>query len=321
MANNVPAIRSATTNFWEPRDPEPMLQFLETWEKLLPVAILQNILENLVMPKLVVAVDAWDPCQETVPIHAWLHPWLPLLGGRMEPLYHPIQFKLGNVLQAWHPSDSSALALLSLWHSVFDPSSWEHLLVWSILPKLMHAMQELRVNSAHEQLDQFNWVTAWGSAVPIHHMVLYNWLCANPNYQEVSRWYLGWKSWLPPELLENEGIRHQLNIALEMMNQALEGAPIVQAGTRENLSFLQATEHRLFQTPRYSAAHGQQQQQAAEMSLKEVVEAYAQDNDVQFLPKPGRTHEGLQVYGFGAVNVIVDAAKQVILAQNGNHWP
>ncbi len=136
----------------------------------------------------------------------------------------------------------------------------------------------------------------------------------------MSRWYLGWKSLLPPELLANERIRHQLNIALEMMNQALEGAPIVQAGTRENLSFLQATEHRSFQTPRYSAAHGQQQQQAAEMSLKEVVEAYAQDNDVQFLPKPGRTHEGLQVYGFGAVNVIVDAAKQVILAQNGNHW-
>jgi len=35
----------------------------------------------------------------------------------------------------------------------------------------MYAMQELAVNSAHEQLDQFNWVMAWGSAVGIHHMV------------------------------------------------------------------------------------------------------------------------------------------------------
>jgi len=25
-------------------------------------------------------VDAWNPLTDTVPVHAWIHPWLPLMG-------------------------------------------------------------------------------------------------------------------------------------------------------------------------------------------------------------------------------------------------
>ena len=42
------------------------------------------------------------------------------------------------------------------------------------------------------------------------------------------------------------------------------------------------------------------------MSLREAVEAFAQANDLTFMPKPGRQHEGLQVYSFGSVSVVVD---------------
>lgn len=346
METVLPAIRSAITNLWQPRDPEPILRFLEAWEKLLPGGVLQSILEGLVMPKLIAAVDAWDPRLDEVPIHAWLHPWLPLLGTRMEPLYIPIRYKLGVALQAWHPGDSSALALLSPWQTVFDPAIWEQLICRSILPKLIYAMQEFVINPAQQSLDHFNWVMAWASAVPLHHMVnlleitffpkwqqvLCHWLSASPNYDEVTQWFLGWKALLPAELQSNERVRHQLTTALDMMNQSLEGTPIVQAGARENLSYLRAAEQRLYemaQQPHGTAYANLQKQHAtthvengsaAEMSLKEVVEAFAQENDVQFLPKLGRTYEGLQVYSFGAVNVVVDTAKQLVLAQTGERW-
>ena len=57
-----------------------------------------------------------------------------------------------------------------------------------------------------------------------------------------------------------------------------------------------------------------------EMSLREAVEAFAEANDLSFLPKPGRRVEGLQVYAFGKVSVTVDTSRQMLRAQIGDRW-
>ena len=51
-------------------------------------------------------VESWNPLTDTVPIHSWVHPWLPLMQARLEPLYSPIRSKLASALQKWNPSDS-----------------------------------------------------------------------------------------------------------------------------------------------------------------------------------------------------------------------
>ena len=28
-------------------------------------------------------VDAWNPLTDTVPVHAWIHPWLPFMGENL----------------------------------------------------------------------------------------------------------------------------------------------------------------------------------------------------------------------------------------------
>jgi hypothetical protein len=53
----------------------------QAWEPLLPASALAHVLEMLVLPKLRLAVGEWEPRQDTVPIHAWVFPWLPYLGA------------------------------------------------------------------------------------------------------------------------------------------------------------------------------------------------------------------------------------------------
>ncbi|KAI5665047.1 hypothetical protein M9H77_24370 [Catharanthus roseus] len=339
-----PAVRISGTNTWQARDPEPMLRFLESWEKVLPNLVLQTILDNIVMPKICAAVDSWDPRRETIPIHSWVHPWLPLLGQRLETCYHTIRDRLESVLHAWHPSDMSAYYILSPWKTVFDAASWEKLMVRHIIPKLLAVMHEFQVNPANQKLDQFYWVRNWASVIPIHHMihlmdvffnkwqeVLYHWLCSNPNFEEVTKWYMGWKDLLPPELLANEHIRYRLNLGLDMMNQAVEGMEVVQPGLRENISYLRVLEQRQFEK---AAAQAQERASSTlgsgsqgtgmgsglEMSLKEVIEVHAQHNGLLFKPKPGRMQDGHQIYGFGNISIIVDSLNQKVFAQIDEKW-
>ncbi|XP_058218959.1 septin and tuftelin-interacting protein 1 homolog 1 [Rhododendron vialii] len=331
-----PAVRISGTNTWQVRDPEPMLRFLESWEKLLPSSVLQTILDNIVMPKLSAAVDSWDPRRETIPIHAWVHPWLPLLGQKLEIFYHTVRNRLEGVLHAWHPSDMSAYYILSPWKTVFDPASWEQLMVRFILPKLLAVMHEFQVNPANQKLDQFYWIQTWATSIPIHHMihlmdvffdkwqqVLYHWLCSNPNFEEVTKWYLGWKELLPPELLANEHVRYRLNLGLDMMNQAVEGTEVVQPGLRENISYLRVLEQRKFEAQKKVAAHARASGSldgATQMTLKEVIEDYAQQNGFLFKPKPGRMQDGHQIYGFGKISIIIDSLNQKVFAQMEEKW-
>lgn len=57
-----------------------MIELLETWLPLLPGWILENLLDQLILPRLQAEVEGWNPLTDTMPIHSWLHPWLPLMG-------------------------------------------------------------------------------------------------------------------------------------------------------------------------------------------------------------------------------------------------
>ena len=54
------------------------------------------------------------------------------------------------------------------------------------------------------------------------------WLNANPNYQEIQRWYSGWRSLIPLAMINHIVIKEKLAEALTMIDRHLSGPVNVQ---------------------------------------------------------------------------------------------
>ncbi|XP_008334939.1 tuftelin-interacting protein 11 [Cynoglossus semilaevis] len=336
----IPVIRPCVLG-WQPRIVGPMVDCLEMWAPLLPVWIRDHLLEQLILPRLQREVETWNPLTDTVPIHSWIHPWLPLLQSRLEPLYPPIRSKLSNALQRWHPSDSSARLILQPWKDVFTPGAWEAFMVKNIIPKLALCLEELVINPHQQQMEPFHWVMDWEGMLspsslvslldknffPKWLQVLCSWLSNNPNYEEITKWYLGWKSMFSDALLAQPVIKEEFNEALDIMNRAVSTAMggYMQPGARENIAYLTQTERRKdFQ---YEAMHERREAESVAQrgvsssgptNFKDLIQTKAEENNIVFMPLVAKRHEGKQLYTFGRIVIYID--RGVVFVQGEKTW-
>ncbi|XP_014665360.1 PREDICTED: tuftelin-interacting protein 11-like [Priapulus caudatus] len=336
----MPIIRTSVMR-WQVREPEPLIELVENWMPLLPTWILHNVLDQLVMPRLHAEVTSWNPLTDTMPIHAWLHPWLPLMGKRLEPLYAPLRNKLSNCLTNWHPSDPSARLMIQPWVKVFSRGTMDAFLMRCIVPKLQLVMQEFVINPHQQHLDGWNWVMSWQDLLPSSCIVnvlekhffskwlqvLCSWLNSNPNYEEVTKWYMGWKRMFSERLLNDPIIKENINRALDIMNRSVTspGLAAYQPGARENIAYL-------YQTEKLEAnASGKKKTEyeaimsssslsssVAPSSFRDIVERRAEESGILMMPIPNKTQEGKPVYRFGNVQMYID--KNVLFVNEDGRW-
>jgi tuftelin-interacting protein 11 len=219
------------------------VSLLKNWQSVLPTWIFENILESIIMPKLIDEVDEWDPTVDRIPIHIWIHPWLNLIQNRLETtIFAQIRFKLSNALTNWHPSDASAKAILSPWQPpVFNKNTWDLFVCKNILPKLETVINsEMIINPGEQNVEEWTWISSWQDIIPMASFVdlieknffskwlkvLCAWLNSSPNYEEVSKWYMGWKSIMGEKLTEHPNIKLKLSQALMMMNRSVNGVKV-----------------------------------------------------------------------------------------------
>ncbi|XP_048777997.2 tuftelin-interacting protein 11-like [Ostrea edulis] len=332
---------------WNVRVCNPIIEVLETWLPVLPPWIMENIFDQLVLPRLLQEVENWNPLTDTMPIHAWLHPWLPLMKDKLEPLYAPIRHKIANALINWHPSDASAKVILQPWVRVFKPGHLEAFLVKNILPKLAMCMQEFVINPHQQILDPWHWVMAWSDIIPAKYMVdmlektffpkwrtvLCTWLSNMPNYDEITKWYLGWKSLFSEEYLSQPSIRDNFSKALEIMNRAVSSH--IQPGVKENMAYFSQMERRQMADASVSSSSRSPPRQTAtgpeptytrsvtvgsnyQPTFKDLVEKAAEENGLLFMPIAGKTQEAKQVYRYGKVQIYLD--RNVIFVFENLNW-
>ncbi|CAH6778721.1 tuftelin-interacting protein 11 [Phodopus roborovskii] len=339
----MPFVRNVVAQ-WQPRNCDPMVDFLDSWAHIIPVWIMDNILDQLIFPKLQKEVDNWNPLTDTVPIHSWIHPWLPLMQARLEPLYSPVRSKLSSALQKWHPSDASAKLILQPWKDVLTPGSWEAFMLRNIVPKLGMCLGELVINPHQQHMDAFYWVMDWEGMISVSSLVgllekhffpkwlqvLCSWLSNSPNYEEITKWYLGWKSMFSDQVLAHPSVKDKFNEALDIMNRAVSSnvGAYMQPGARENIAYLTHTERRKdFQ---YEAMQERREAEnmaqrgigvaasSVPMNFKDLIETKAEEHNIVFMPVIGKRHEGKQLYTFGRIVIYID--RGVVFVQGEKTW-
>ena len=306
---------------------------LSKWKLLLPNWILTNIVEQIILPKLLKETEEWNPLTDTIAIHVWIHPWLPLMKDRLDmDIFPTIRFKLANALTNWHPSDKSAYAILTPWKPpVFSVGSWDAFVCKNILPKLQLILangDQFLLDPTEQNLEAWHWVMLWQELVPFTSFVslienvffpkwlqvLSVWLNSSPNYEEVSTWYIGWKNLMPDKLVQHPHIKNKLSQGLIMMNRSLAGAQVSV-------------------TDSYPSANPQQEASAVTKQpgvqltakqtiplFKDIVQKKATDHNLLFMPVLNRFKDGKQVYRFGNLNIYLDKTL-IYMLENGQFRP
>ncbi|XP_077984161.1 tuftelin-interacting protein 11-like [Glandiceps talaboti] len=326
----MPILRQSLST-WNPRNCDPVIELLENWLPLLPGWITNNIFDQLLFPKLQKEVQNWNPLTDTQRIDSWIHPWLPLMGQRLEPLFAPVRHKLGNALTNWHPSDISAKTILLPWIPVFSQGTMDAFLIRHIVPKLAQCLHEFMINPYQQHLDPFNWVMAWEDILPKSTLasllqkhffpkwlnVLCSWLGDSPNFDEVSKWYTGWKSMFSDELLAIPAIKDHINQALDIMNRAVSGN--IQPGNMP--PFIAPNDRRpdteAIQTERQQGRDSPVRRITIPTTFKDLVEKKAQENGIIFVPA-NRRYEGKMLYTFGKHIIYIEHG--VLYQQQGQTW-
>ncbi|XP_050520902.1 tuftelin-interacting protein 11 [Daktulosphaira vitifoliae] len=286
---------------WKCHDSNSMLKLIEQSAEVIPNWIVIQVLETMILPKIQSEVEQWDPLTDLVPIHVWVHPWLPYLSKHFETIVYPtIRQKLSVALNAWHPSDNSAKLMLQPWVNVFQQGHMEAFLINNIVPKLQAALQAFVINPHHQQLDNWNWVSTWIDLLPVNTLVslleqhffpkwlktLTMWINMNPNHEQISNWYTGWKSLMPPSIIEHPSIKGQFHAALDIMSRAVGGPsmpappppPTIHGGLAEAVRTATQMPH----------------------GFKELVQKRCEERGILWMPIPGRYREAKQIYRCGA---------------------
>ncbi|CAO1370346.1 unnamed protein product [Diamesa hyperborea] len=320
----IPVFRKSAAE-WNPRVHQPMAALLDTWSSLLPEWMLDNVLDQIVLTKLTQAVNEWDPLTDTIPIHIWILPWAAILGKKMEDnVYKIICDKLSKALRAWHPEDRSARAMITPWKNVFAEVDLQMFLHKNIVPKLELRMSEVIFNPLQQDLEVFNQVWEWNELIsplvmantldkyffPKWMQTLVMWLNQSPNFDEVSRWYSGWKGMMSEGVLRQTNISEHFRRALELMQRStgvVVSDPVLTSITSSiNMKPPSLLDLNIIPPP--------------SLEFKEMVSQKCAERGIIFAPMPGRRENGKQVYRVGKLFCYIDRSVCIVSVDGGINW-
>ena len=307
---------------WDVRDPTSLISIFEGLQDVFTESKLSILLNDFVMLRLKNEVNTWDPTKDMMPIHVWLHPWLPLLRGKLASLYPDIRYKLAKALKGWRADDLSAYSILRPWHTVFDRGSMNNFLLKTIVPKLLQYAETVNFTGDNRGMDELRNVMIWSDILPnpnflaiiggeflsrwqnhIFHMV------RNQEYESAAEFYILFRQTCTFEITTNYLVLNILESTLDLMRKAQQKGNIDDftpnyKSYKEFLWVLNVDNDT--KSNFQSIKRNSRKSQSITASFKDVVESFAEKHGICFVPKQGRLYEGKQLWQFGSVNIYIE---------------
>jgi tuftelin-interacting protein 11 len=307
---------------------------IEQWKGVWGTEAEHYVVHELVWPRLKAEGERWNPYVAEIPLHQWVHPWHEIFEGRLEKeLYPGLVYKLSTALQEWDPMDGSAYELLRPWQGFFTKSQVEGLAAGRILPKLTAMLSAMDINDEEGLVAFLKWhdwlplepflKALWRGLFSRLARTVYDWMMSILAPRAIVVWYKKWKERFPPALLTNDKVRLMFAHLLDVVMNALQvprldfepevmpfdmWAPSAAAASSQKRA--KQVEKLLSQVPMQPAD--------AKGAFRAMVEAFAGEHNVVFIPLANRTHNGKPLYSFGGIPIML--AEQVVYAERNGAW-
>jgi tuftelin-interacting protein 11 len=284
----LPKVRTSINNDWLPDSPQSAIRLYEVWSSFLPAFIHDNLLDQLILPKVQKAVADWNARHAKVSLQAILFPWLPHVGLRLENVVGDARRKLKSLLRSW-VVDQPVPADLVAWKEIFDVAEWNATLLKYVVPKLGATLRnDFRVNPRDQKLEPLQRVLAWSNIIrpsifaqileteffPKWLDILHIWLIQpRVSFEEVAQWYSIWKETFPEDVRSLPGVNRGFTRGLQLMNKAIEFGPDAPSKLAKDS-----------EKPARSSAR------THEITFRSIVEEYAASHNLLFVPT-GKAHE------------------------------
>lgn len=305
----LPRVRSCINNEWLPSDPQPAVRLYEAWSTFVPPFIRDNLLDQLILPKVQKAVAEWNGKTSKVPLQTLVFPWLPHVGLRLEEFVGDSRRKVKQIFRGWIVGEGDPEDML-VWKEVFDAGDWDSMLLKYIVPKLGATLRDdFRINPRQQDIKPLESVLAWSPLVRPSIMaqvisttffpkwldVLHIWLIQpKVSFGEVADWHEKWTERFPEELRKMPDMKDGFTKGLQLMNTALElgpDAPTKLPKPDHRSSNRERTQEKgLNGQAKLPSAARPPASRAQEITFKSIVEEFAASRNLLFIPT-GRAHE------------------------------
>eukprot|EP00914_Ancora_sagittata_P033926 GHVO01068524.1.p1 GENE.GHVO01068524.1~~GHVO01068524.1.p1 ORF type:complete len:835 (-),score=183.67 GHVO01068524.1:344-2848(-) len=302
------------------------LYLLDTEKK----AILIPLIKHHIHQKLIRAIANWDTDDSSIGQKLMLHqcilPWWPHMRDELEALAPTVRHKLSEILQ--HASWDSRIANEVLeWKAVWKPREFDSFVFENITPRIRRNISVFEIRpdkqdlKALEELLCFMRVLGVGvvqEILEIHFFpkwlqALRQWLMMpDADLEEITIWYEGWKELFHKHgMADAKGVQMGFQKGLQMITDFLDsGEQSIKAPKGHKIPIGSLPLFRRAATVEVDDS----------LSVQELLEDLAANNDFSFRPKPGRFQNGKQVYGFGPSTCYVARGVVYILNQSANTW-